>query len=309
MLVTTPLRPLSLLPAQHPRQQPHISSASGLVRVKSWWYVAADDEHHLARLAADPCNPAEPVELVRLLEDDLPLDAAARKLAKPDFETLATLPAIPGCPYGALLTLGSGSTATRQGALLLALDVNGLLSGRMARLDWTPLYARLRRTVGDLNIEGAFVSGAELVLLQRGNQRNPRNACIRYDWNQVVPWMVGKVKLMPTVKSIQWIDLGRVNTLALTLTDGAPLPNGEWAFCAVAENTTSTTDDGPCVASAIGRVDAKGVVKFMEQLQGSPKVEGIAVTTDGATAQVTLVTDCDNPGIASQLLQTQFPIA
>ena len=41
------VRTLALDPTQHPRGQPHLSAASGLVRVRQRLYVVADDELHL----------------------------------------------------------------------------------------------------------------------------------------------------------------------------------------------------------------------------------------------------------------------
>jgi hypothetical protein len=48
------LRDLLLAPHQHPRGQPHLSAASGLVRVGPWLYVVADDEHHLGVIDGSP---------------------------------------------------------------------------------------------------------------------------------------------------------------------------------------------------------------------------------------------------------------
>lgn len=45
------------------------------------------------------------------------------------------------------------------------------------------------------------------------------------------------------------------------------------------------------------------------RLQGAPKVEGIAVQAEGDDWPVTMVTDPDDPAIASQLLTVRLPRA
>jgi hypothetical protein len=310
------LRDLHVNAHQHPRGQAHLSAASALVQVGSHLYVVADDELHLGRLdAIDSNDPSSrdhpPVELTRLFEGDLPKDKAKRKKVKPDLETLAVLPSLPGCPYGALLALGSGSKPARHTGVLIALDAHAGVTERIAHIDLTDLYAPLRKRFPDLNIEGAFVSSAELRLLQRGNKGDGRNACIRYDWNLVAPWLSGKASAPPSPKSIFEIELGDVDGVPLGLTDGASLADGAWAFSAVAENTANSFLDGACAGSAVGIVSANGQLRALWRLQGAPKVEGIAVapptSATGDETVINLVTDADDPTIASQLLRVRLP--
>jgi hypothetical protein len=308
MLTPEYLGDLRLDPRQHPHGQPHLSAASGLVRLRDRLYVVADDELHLgvfdvpetwgARSGAMPLG-----QLVRLFEGGLAHDKAQRKLAKPDLETLAALPPVPGCPFGALLALGSGSRPTRQTGVLMALDAGGALSGRVAHVDLSGLYAPLRARFADLNIEGAFFVSGELRLLQRGNQRETRSACICFDWNQIAPWLAGRALQPPQPKAVQVIALGEIDGVHLSLTDGAALDQGAWAFCAVAENTADSFHDGPCAGSVVGVVEADGSLRCLHRLSGNPKVEGIAVQAGGPEMVLTLVTDADDPAKASQLLR------
>ena len=183
----------------------------------------------------------------------------------------------------------------------------GALSGRIAPVDLSDLYAPLRARFADLNIEGAFVASGELRLLQRGNRADARNACIALDWNQIAPWLGGQKPVPPAVKAVQTIELGSVDGVPLGLTDGAALSAGAWVFCAVAENTDSSYHDGHCAGSAVGAVGPDGKLRRLEFLQGAPKVEGIAVQVDGGELVLTLVTDADDPAIASQLLEVRLP--
>lgn len=311
---------LRLDPAQHPRGQAHLSAASGLVRVRQRLYVVADDELHLGifdesaapLVGAVPANDSEHAEgsLLRLIKGELPQDQGKRKKAKPDFESLVHLPPLPGCPAGALLVLGSGSKPNRETGVLIALDVQGLPNGRMATVDLATLYAPLRKRFSDLNIEGALLVSGELLLLQRGNKGHALNACIRFDWNQMAPWLAGVQALPPAAKSVQLLELGSVGDVPLGLTDGAALHGGAWAFSAVAESTDNSYLDGACVGSAIGTVGADGSLQSLHRLDGAPKVEGLAVVEEaggGAAWVCTLVTDPDDPSVAAQLLQVRLP--
>jgi len=305
----TLLHTLQIDPAQHPRGMAHLSAASGLVRVRQRLYVVADDELHLGQFddCGSPTPAAAPGRLLRLLDGELPQGKKQRKAAKPDLESLALLPPLPGCPAGALLALGSGSRPNRETGVLVALDVVGQPNGRMATLDLGGLYAPLHKRFADLNIEGALVVSGELLLLQRGNLADPHSACIRYDWNQIAPWLAGLQPQPPAAKSVQRMDLGHVDGVPLTLTDGTPLHGGAWAFAAVAESTDDSYADGACVASAVGIVLPDGQVRQVHLLHGAPKVEGLAVLSDGSDWVFTMVTDPDDPQQAAQLLQLRLP--
>jgi hypothetical protein len=311
--VLTPeyLRSLAIDPALHPRGQAHLSAASGLVRVQERFYVVADDEHHLGRFKA---AVDAPVKLMRLFPGDLPKDEKQRKANKPDLETLTTLPAMAGYPHGALLALGSGSKPARERGVLLALDAKGRVGKEGClpprRIDLLGLYKGLRETIRLLNIEGCFVANGVLHLLQRGNQADARSACVRLDWHHTQAWLRNEDNEMPRAVQVDTIDLGPTDPahgVALSITDACSLPGGAWAFSAVAENTKDSYHDGPCIASAIGIVNASNQVVQLHHLQGAPKVEGIAALVSGAQLVLTLVTDADDAAIASQLLQVTLP--
>ena len=153
------------------------------------------------------------------------------------------------------------------------------------------------------------MADGEWHVLQRGNKSDARSACIRYDWEAAASWLAGVQPEPPAIQSVQLLDLGAVDGVPLSLTDGVPLPGGEWLFCAVAEDTSDSVVDGACVASALGVVGADGQVRRLVRLQGAPKVEGIAVQAEGDDWLVTMVTDADDPAIASQLLTVRLPRA
>lgn len=314
-LSTQLIHALQVDPLQHPRGLAYLSAASGLVRVRHRHFVVADDELHLGVFEDATAAQTQPLtdepamgSLVRLLEGDLPHDKGKRKKAKPDFESLVLLPPLPGCPAGALLALGSGSKPNRETAVLIALDVQGLPNGRMAVVDFSAVYAPLRKRFVDLNIEGALVVSGDLVLLQRGNKGRAPNAIVRFDWNLMAPWLASAQTQPPPAKSVQLMDLGSVDGVPLGFTDGAALHGGAWAFTAVAEDTDDSYLDGVCVASVVGIVGVDGKLQQLHRLDGAPKVEGMAALADGSDWVFTLVTDPDDPAKAAQLLQVRLPV-
>jgi hypothetical protein len=303
MLLPVHLRDLLLEPATHPRGQAHLSAASGLVQAGPWLYVVADDEHHLGRMAASG-ESAAPVHLHRLVAGDLPDDKDKRKKRKPDHESLALLPALAGQPHGALLAVGSGSKPNRQQALVLPLGAGGNLHGAARTIDLTAVYQPLAADFPMLNIEGAFVAGDRFCLLQRGNKGDARNACVEYPLHAMLGWLAGQQHTPPATSRLLPFGLGDVDGIPLGFTDGAALPGGGWIFSAVAEDTSDSYADGRCAGSVIGWVSVDGKLQRMQAISGAPKVEGIALAdlAGNGSRQLLMVTDSDDPALASQLL-------
>ena len=290
-------RKLALEPGSHPRGLSFLSAASGLVRVRDKLYVIADDEHHLGAFGVDG---EEPLKLVRLLDGDLPASAKKRKARKPDFESLLLLPASDESPQGSLLALGSGSRPNRFVGALASLDARGDVSGPARPVDLKPLYADIFERFAELNIEGAFVDRriADAVAArhrcrrERGDPLRPRRG------HGVAGWP--RPGALPAC-SVRSVDLGVADGIAFAFTDGAALADGSWVFSAVAEDRDDSYDDGPCVAAAIGVCGSDDVVRSLELLEPTRKVEGIEASVVGTTAFLTLVTDADDPDHAAEL--------
>jgi hypothetical protein len=274
------------------------SAASGIVRIGERIYVVADDDTHLAVFDVATQVPGA---LLSLLSQPMPSDAAQRKRVKPDFEALAHLPAFGGYPQGALLAFGSGSGLQRRRAVLLALDRDGAVQGVPREIDTAPLVAPLAARFPDLNIEGAFVSGDRFLLLQRGHSAVPVNAAIIFSWAQMQAWLEEKSNA-PTPLDVQTFTLGAIEQTPLCFTDGTPLPNGAWAFCAAAEDTSDSYNDGACKGSAVGVVNADGQIEALDVLNVNCKAEGIALLNDSDLRSFLLVTDADDPLVPARLL-------
>ena len=298
MLTTHIVRTLELLPAQLAPGHAHLSAASGLVQLGRRLYVVADDELALGRF---DLHGGAPGALAPLFEGALPDSHDARKAAKPDLEALALLPARPEHPFGALMAFGSGSRANRQRGALLMLTAQGEVDGPPRAVDLAPLYQPLHATLPELNIEGAFVSGCALCLLQRGNSGSGVNACIRFGLDAFFAWLHERAP-PPGAGSIARFELGSIDGIPLGFTDGTSLQDGGWLFSAAAEDTLDPYLDGRCAGSIVGVVDAAGIVRRTERLSGTLKVEGIAASAEGLALKLLMVTDADNRQSPAMLL-------
>ncbi len=295
------LRSLSLARASQPGRPRHLSAASGLVATGRYLYVIADDELHLGVFRRSGRAPGT---LVRLLPGRLPLRKQERKRSKPDFEAIVALPPFKRFPGGALFVIGSGSRPTRRKGVLAALDENGAIEGEASIVDLTPLYGALASQFDELNIEAAFVDGACLSLLHRGNKGDARNARIRLALPPLLKSLSDQATLpRSALLDISSFDLGTIAGVPLSFTDASALPNGGFAFTAVAEDTDDSYADGACAGSAIGMVGGDDNLIALWRLEPSLKVEGIDVRSARGGLAITVVTDADDSEIPARVLR------
>lgn len=299
MLELEPLRTLGLSRPTHTKGRRFLSAASGLVCAFGRVYVVGDDEHHLV-IFDDVRSPGR---TLRLFGGELPADAKQRKQRKPDTETLVLLQA--GGGRSCLVALGSGSRENRCRAARVALNRDGSPRQLVQVVDLQDFYERLRREFKEVNIEGAFVAGDELILLQRGNRGGTVSASVHYRLDEAARFLLSGRK-PPRLREIRVHDLGRVDGTPLSFTDGTALPDGRWLFCAVAEASDDAVADGPCVASAVGEMSARHELLALHFLPGREKVEGIAARLHGGRMDLALVTDHDDPARPSVLMRGQI---
>ncbi|MGZ8317154.1 MAG: DUF6910 family protein, partial [Telluria sp.] len=221
---------------------------------------------------------------------------------KPDLESLLVLPGDRDHPGGALLALGSGSRPKRLVGALLRLDERGDTAGAARTVDLAPLYRTFESRFEELNVEGAFVGGDSLALLQRGSGRRGAraSAVVRFELAPTLAWLAGR-RRAPSPRSVRRLDLGAAEGVAFAFTDGAALPDGRWVFSAVAEARDNAFDDGPCVASAIGVCGGDDKLRFMATIAPRRKVEGIEAMHVGARLRLSVVTDADDPEEPAEL--------
>jgi hypothetical protein len=306
LITLSKIRELDLSAAASPGRHLHLSAASGLVCADSYLYVVADDELHLGAFRS---SGTEPGHLIRLFPGELPDSKSKRKKRKPDLETLMRLPPFAGCPYGALLALGSGSTHNRCLGALLALDAQGAANGNPRVIDLAAMFSALDDCFAALNIEGGLVNGNELCLLQRGNRNAGLNALIRFHVAPLLD-MLGShagIARIPSL-AVHSVDLGNIDAIPLGFTDGAALPDGNIVFSAVAEDTENHYNDGPCAGAAIGIMDKEGNLRCLHRLDQPHKIEGVDARVEGGVIRLRLVTDADDTGIPAGLFSTTLPL-
>lgn len=307
MIDAREVRTLLLDAPSAPGRPAHFSAASGLVRRGDWLYVIGDDENHLGvfRHGGD-----DPGRLVPLLAGTLPEDHGARKAAKPDLEALTALPPFGPHAHGALLALGSGSTARRERGVLWALGEDGDLREEATVLELGPLYEALRPHVAELNVEGACVSGDRLLLFQRGNSEAGDNLVVSLSLGEVTERLGGGAATLEAseIEEIRAYDLGRHGSVGLSFTDADALPDGRVVFTAAAEDTSDPYEDGDVVGSSVGLLSAEGELEWIAPIAGDGlKVEGVdAVLSDGRI-HVLMVCDADDPAVPSPLLSATLP--
>jgi hypothetical protein len=298
------LRTLNLDAPSQLGRPAHVSAASGLVRSRDRLFVLADDENHIG---VYPLEGDGAGSLVRITEGTLPLEPKPRKKHKPDFESIVCVPPFAGHPHGALLALGSCSKPNRCRGFVMGFDADGALDGKRTLLDMSGLREALEPRFGCLNVEGAVVLGEELVLLQRGNKGDRRNARIHLRWDCVAAAIGGNLAAgRRALIEIHEHDLGETCGVPYGFTDCAALPDGRTVFTAVAEDTDDSYADGGCLGSAIGILDAKGRMTFFEGIRGKPKVEGLDAVIDGGAIRVLLVTDADDSEVPGVLLAAEI---
>jgi hypothetical protein len=295
-LALTRLRGLDLAAPPGPGRPAYLSAASGLVWAGAHLYVVADDELHLGIFGAADARPGR---LLTLFAGTLPDAPTERKARKPDLEALTLVPAFGAYPHGALLALGSGSTRARRRGVLLALDADASVHGEPRTCDLSGLFAVLDARFDTPNIEGAFVSGDELCLLQRGNRRVVQNAIVRFPLAAALAAIQSGTHVEPV--AVHAFDLGKVGAIPLCFTDGAALPGGDFVFSAVAEDTPDAYRDGPCSGAAIGIATRDGVLRRLVRLDATHKIEGIAARVDDDAVRLLLVTDADDPAVPACL--------
>lgn len=264
-----------------------VSAASGLVLRERAFHVVADDELSLCVFAVDGGT-----RRIALLPGELPEPHAERKARKPDFEILVDL------GDDGLLAMGSGSRENRQRAVHVAGDE------RTTIIDTAPLCQALRESFPQLNLEGGVLRGDELVLLQRGNRSDRRNALVFVAADDLRRALATH-RLVPT-RAPRVVDLafGEHDDVPWSGTDLALLPDGDLLASVVLEDTSDAYADGACLGSALARIAADGSLRWLRRLDINAKVEGVAL--DGNGGGVWMVTDADDRSVPAQLLHASL---
>lgn len=264
-----------------------ICAASAVVLIGDTVWVLADDRLALDRHRVSDGSHLPPIALrAGSAFEILP------KKKKRDLEALADVGG------GRLLALGSGSKPNRERGYLV-----DTAAGVVDKLDLSPLYARLARDIEGLNIEGALMRGAELLLAHRAVGRAGESCILRLDADTCLSAPDG-VWPASALIGLTRVDLGELDGVPLAFTDLALGPDGGLHYLAAAENTSDAYADGYCTGSVFGRLDASFRATPLLQLQPRVKAEGLAWWKQDRWL---LVTDADDPECRASLLELRYP--
>lgn len=280
------------------RRQQYLSAGSGLVRVKDWFYAVADDELFLLGIRLDRLDRGTRFQL---FPGTLPQEHNARKKAKPDLEAVLHLEKSDGEP-GHLLAVPSGSKPNRIKGALRPLAKTGRVKSKAIEVNFGPLYRKLKRTIPDLNIEGATIHGATLSLFQRGNSARGVNCVIELNADKLVEEILSTGKISARrIVAIKRFDLPELDGVPLTVTDAVYFGGKHWVVL-VAEDTKDPYLDGQCKGSVLAVIAESGQVLPIAVIDFPDKIEGISAGYEAGRVRLYFVTDADDRSIASTLL-------
>lgn len=275
-----------------------IKAASGLVKIENTFYVIADDEVSLADFKFEGHTQAR---YIKLLEKQIPRDAAERKKQKPDWESLVQL----DLPQDEkiLLAVPSGSTENRMTGAFVHLDKAGQVdeSYKPVIVDFSEIYNALKTRLAELNIEGACVLNGRLKLFQRGNGAEGKNAIIDIDLAGFCNDLenAGAIKAQH-ILAVTKYNLGHLDGHKLDFTDACVVNDRIW-FLAVAEESQSTYEDGQYYGAIIGCLDSSGKEMARYEIDCATKPEGLWVDIESQRLCFYVVTDADSSTIYASI--------
>ena len=267
-----------------------LAAASGVALHDDKLYVIADDRLELAVYDLLGKRTGR----IALLPGVLPVEHAARKAHKPDFEALIAL------PDGSLLALGSGSTPQRRRGAWLQLTA---AEPEARAVELADLYAALAGELPELNIEGGAVLGSSLYLCSRGNGARLENALLQLDLERVLRALQRERRLTADcIVGLQRVQLGQLDAVPLSLTDLAVDADG-LIFAAAAEASANTYDDGACAGSVLGRLSRDGHASDPVTMAAGIKIEGIC---SAGARELYAVADADDPDAQAPLFAVDW---
>ena len=272
-----------------------IHAASGLLKYQDRFYVVSDDE--LSMLSFSLKN--ETYQKIPLRSGTLPWDAKERKKLKPDWEALTYLPSSLGLE--GILVIPSGSKPNRQ--LGSFVPFNQGFPAQPQEVDFSIIYKKLQKEFAELNIEGGAIINSVFKLFQRGNGSLGQNAIIDLDLVGLLEDLKNSHSIAAQrVLNVQHFDLGHLDGVPLGFTDGFAI-DGVLFFLAVAENSSSTYDDGLYTGAVLGCFDSKGNIQTTWEIDCPHKPEGLWMEKSGSSHQIYIVTDADDPSRASSFYE------
>lgn len=293
----------------------YVRAASGVAFVSGRLAIVQDDANFVALY--DPVTHAiAAITLPAGLGGARQFDKErGNKKHKLDFEACF---AAPFEGSDALYVVGSGSSQARESWVLVTLDASGMGSARLFTLP--RLYRALREhptfAGSELNLEGAAFLGSHVRLFQRANGL-PHQGRTALDATCDVS-LAALIELMgspesapvPALERVRHYDLGDIDGVRLTFTDGHAIEGGRVLFLASAEASPNAIDDGEVRGTAVGVLEPDGSARLtlLRDEHDKPcrdKAEGIALSARDRTIAF-VVFDPDDHTRASSLAEVRL---
>lgn len=139
-----------------------------------------------------------------------------------------------------------------------------------------------------------------LLLLLRGTRAHPLSALIELSLAEVRVGLDAQAAFHSGLRHVvRWVDLGAMEGVALSITDGAILADYLLVVSAVAEHSADSSVDGPCLGAAIAVLDRGGRVLQLHEVQPIFKIEGVHAWLENGQIQLLMVTDADDENTPS----------
>ena len=139
-----------------------------------------------------------------------------------------------------------------------------------------------------------------LLLLHRGTRAHPLSALIELSLAEVRVGLDAQAAFHSGLRHVvRWVDLGAMEGVALSITDGAILADYLLVVSAVAEHSADSSVDGPCLGAAIAVLDRGGRVLQLHEVQPIFKIEGVHAWLENGQIQLLMVTDADDENTPS----------
>ena len=301
--------------ADAPLDRPgHVRAGSGLTRLGGRLALIQDDANFVALFDPDG-RGVESILLPAGLDGRRQFDDRwGNKKSKLDLEACTTV--LEGDSQ-VLVAFGSGSSPAREYILVIERATS---ASPCIKLHHAPaFYAALRSHVdfagSELNVEGAaYLGGDTLRLFQRGNgsirgDQLPVNATCDVSWQTLRHHLDDAAAAPPTPENIVQYDLGLMEGVRLSFTDGA-VRCGCVFFTATAEASPDAVQDGPVMGSILGEINEGGGARWavLQDQDGGrlrSKVEGLSLDEhDRRRAWVSI--DPDDPCAASEICEIEL---
>ena len=293
LMFSVPTNPLPAFKINRVFTLDFLPSGSGLAIISGSVFIIGDDSPFLFELDEDL-----QLHKKHLIKEEYASEERIPKLHKPDFESIAEESSADGA---VLYLFGSGSKSPERDELIV---YKPSFPGQAKKYSLTPFYDVLatfnRGERESLNLEGAFISGETLFLLNRAG-----NQLITVSHSEFKEFLEGSRAAgeMDTAHYAFRLP-GRANVQA-GFSGACTIPGTtKVVFTASLEDTGNWIDDGEILGSYLGILDTTKLadgqplfIDLLENQKGIPlqdKLEGVAFNGFDEEGNIKLLIVADN---------------